>query len=280
MKLAIIGSRNFADKELLFSTVDKIRDKIELIISGGAVGADSLAQEYAKERGLPILVVYPNWRPDGKFDKGAGFRRNIDIVKQSSHVLAFWDKKSHGTEHSISVAEREGKPVKIIEFQDDLAGYYIVSGSEHPLSLEEETPFSIGEKKWMSVKHALMYYIFKISNNDSCETILSLDISKKRDLKILNTAYEDLDIATIGKDNIRKVLLSILAAKFSTTSLKEFLASTEGEILYCEKDTLMGVGFKRDHPNFSNKALWGDNLLGKSLEKIRNVVKETISVQN
>lgn len=278
MKLAIIGSRNFADKELLFSTVDKIRDKVELIISGGAVGADSLAQEYAKERGLPILVVYPNWRPDGKFDKGAGFRRNIEIVKLSSHVLAFWDKKSHGTEHSISVAEREGKPVKIIEFKDSLDGYYFVSGKEHPLSLDEETAFEVGTRRWQSLRQAFVYYYAILTKNSIASKVLSLDLSKKNYFKKLEKFQEEL--GEFDAKITEKVINTLVLNKFSTTELKDFLSATDGQIIYADDDRILGIGMKKDHPDIHNFNSWGLNLFGNSLTKIRNDIKEALSVKN
>jgi len=44
IKLGVVGSRSFADKDLLFEILDRNRHRIELIVSGGARGADALAQ--------------------------------------------------------------------------------------------------------------------------------------------------------------------------------------------------------------------------------------------
>jgi predicted Rossmann fold nucleotide-binding protein DprA/Smf involved in DNA uptake len=49
MILAIIGSRDFSDFELLELTVNGIEDVSE-IISGGAKGTDSLARDYASQQ--------------------------------------------------------------------------------------------------------------------------------------------------------------------------------------------------------------------------------------
>ena len=59
MKIAVIGSRDFNDKERLFSILDKNYYKIEMIISGGAKGADELGRLYAQERGFPCMIYYP-----------------------------------------------------------------------------------------------------------------------------------------------------------------------------------------------------------------------------
>jgi hypothetical protein len=48
MKTAVIGSRRFNDYALLQQTLDTYT--ISQIISGGAKGADTLAEQYAKEK--------------------------------------------------------------------------------------------------------------------------------------------------------------------------------------------------------------------------------------
>lgn len=117
VKITIIGSRTFDDKERLFQILDKNFEKIEMIISGGAQGADLLGQLYAQERGLPCLIHYPRWHSiDGTYDKGAGLRRTRSVINGVDMVLVFWDGKSNGTKRSIDLAERLGKKVKIFKF--------------------------------------------------------------------------------------------------------------------------------------------------------------------
>lgn len=116
--VAVIGSRTFADKAKLFEVLDKNKAKIKLIVSGGARGADSLAVEWATERGMPYLVFPALWKnPEtGEHDRGAGFRRNRYIVQYSDIVMAFWDGKSGGTANSLEIAKQLNKPVRIIPF--------------------------------------------------------------------------------------------------------------------------------------------------------------------
>lgn len=116
-RLGVIGSRTFKDKERLYNILDKNIDKIELIVSGGAQGADSLAWEWSKDRGMPILMYYPKWYSlDGVYDKGAGFRRNYYIIAACDKVLALWDGKSRGTQNSLNIAKELNKHVKLIMF--------------------------------------------------------------------------------------------------------------------------------------------------------------------
>ena len=122
-KVAVIGSRIFDDKKRLYDVLTKNRDRIKLIISGGAAGADTFATMWATDYGIPYLVFPALWRdPDtGEFNKGAGFKRNRKIIEQCDVVVAFMVKGgSPGTRHSIQIAEQLQKPIKIIEFQPEI----------------------------------------------------------------------------------------------------------------------------------------------------------------
>ena len=119
-KIAVIGSRTFTDKKKLFDILDKNFEKIGMIVSGGAKGADELGRVYAQERGFPCLIYYPRWRSvSGDFDRGAGFRRNYEIIKNCDIVLAFWDGVSNGTKHSLELAKQLNKRIKILNFKVD-----------------------------------------------------------------------------------------------------------------------------------------------------------------
>lgn len=112
IKLAVVGSRNFVNYRLVKETILQNVDinRIKYLISGGAVGADSLAQQFAKEHGLPILIFYPDWN----IGKHAGFLRNERIIKASNLVYAFQVDKSKGTQHSINLAKQFNREVHVI----------------------------------------------------------------------------------------------------------------------------------------------------------------------
>lgn len=110
-KVAIVGSRNFRP-------LDKVREYVRLlpsyttIVSGGARGVDSAAEMEARVQGMEVIVFLPDWNKHGK---KAGFLRNIDIVNAADRVVAFWDGESKGTQHSINLAKKAGKPVEVIQ---------------------------------------------------------------------------------------------------------------------------------------------------------------------
>ena len=115
MKIGIIGSRGFNDYELLKGVMNQYIDKVDVVVSGGAVGADKLGERWASENGKSCLVFLPEWN---KYGKSAGFKRNQDIVKNSELVLAFWDGTSKGTKSSIDLCEKYGITVKIIKYNE------------------------------------------------------------------------------------------------------------------------------------------------------------------
>lgn len=111
-KIAIVGSRDFVNYSLMKKTLDPHLDKIGMIVSGGAKGADILAQRYAQENAIPIHIIYPDWK---KYGKRAGFRRNVQIANLAERMIAFWDGESRGTKHSIDKMKQLEKPVVIID---------------------------------------------------------------------------------------------------------------------------------------------------------------------
>lgn len=106
MKIAIIGSRSIlsADIGAYISDGDEI-------VSGGAVGIDSCAAEYAKKKGLKLTVFLPEYESYGR---AAPIVRNKKIVDYADKILAFWDGKSKGTLSVIKYAEKTGKPLETV----------------------------------------------------------------------------------------------------------------------------------------------------------------------
>ena len=116
MRLAIVGSRTFNDYDLLLSTMSlffEAHNQFGTLISGGAKGADSLGEKWARYWGIEIVRYPPEW---DKYGKAAGFFRNQQIVGSCDMVLAFWDGKSRGTADTIEKAKKAKKPTFIVYF--------------------------------------------------------------------------------------------------------------------------------------------------------------------
>jgi len=117
VKIAIIGSRTFNNYELVKREMEHYKESVSLIVSGGAKGADSLAERWASENGIMTKIFLPDWEKHGR---AAGFLRNKDIVKEADVVLAFWDGQSKGTQHSFKLAQEMNKQIKIIKYSNPL----------------------------------------------------------------------------------------------------------------------------------------------------------------
>ena len=113
MKLAIVGSREFENYDLLCAEVAKIREtqKIDLIVSGGAKGADTLAKKYAALNHIPLMEFLPDYE---RYGRGAPLQRNTLIVQNADWVLAFVTASSKGTWDTIRKAQKALKKVIIV----------------------------------------------------------------------------------------------------------------------------------------------------------------------
>ncbi len=72
------------------------------VVTGGADGADSSAESWAKHKGIPCKVIYPKWEDHGK---AAGPARNKLILDEGVEaVIAFWDGTTPGTKNMLRQA--------------------------------------------------------------------------------------------------------------------------------------------------------------------------------
>lgn len=118
ISVAIIGSRLFNDYDLLEKTVEQQCKEwditnIDFIVSGGCKGADKLGERFAKDHNIKTMILLPDWK---KYGKSAGFRRNVDIISNATHVIAFPSKQGTGTQHSIKLAQKNAKPICVVDF--------------------------------------------------------------------------------------------------------------------------------------------------------------------
>ena len=103
MKVAIIGSRNLNPDITLDFTPDEI-------ISGGAIGVDTCARQYAIKNNIPFTEIKPNYEV---YNKSAPIIRNKIIVEKCDTLIAYWDGKSSGTKFTIDYARKLGKQIII-----------------------------------------------------------------------------------------------------------------------------------------------------------------------
>ncbi len=119
-KVIVAGGRDFDNYEYLKEKLDETficlgdldTHPIE-IISGMAKGADTLGIKYAEEHKLTMVLYPANWK---KYPRMAGILRNMNMLVTATHLVAFWDGKSHGTKHMIEIAKAKGIPVWIYKY--------------------------------------------------------------------------------------------------------------------------------------------------------------------
>lgn len=114
MKVLVCGGRDYADEACVFSVLDEVvlenSPHVTCIIHGGALGADRLAGEWARLRGVQEVICPANW---DKFGNYAGIARNWRMLELGIDlVVAF--PGGRGTADMVKRANWDGVPVRFI----------------------------------------------------------------------------------------------------------------------------------------------------------------------
>ncbi|KZX46224.1 hypothetical protein [Haloarcula sp. K1] len=153
--LVLFGSRSYTQQEQAVNLADDIIDEIEsrkivfdAIISGGANGADDVAEVVGVKLGVPVIVLnvgrrkherhsiradlseepyivetvatYEGDSNDPRSGKGAYLYRNCLMAKVTAQHggtgLAIWNGQSTGTQHMMDACESHGVPYSVYHF--------------------------------------------------------------------------------------------------------------------------------------------------------------------
>lgn len=127
MRILITGSRDWTEpKVILDAIIEALTTQFgtdHVIIHGGAIGADSMADAAARALNIPVEVHPARWaehQPNCSAEcraerrcKRAGHVRNSEMVASGADIcLAFIKDESPGTTGCASIAERSGIYVK------------------------------------------------------------------------------------------------------------------------------------------------------------------------
>jgi hypothetical protein len=116
MKVIISGSRSFNDYGFVADKLDhylsKYNSELE-IVHGGAKGVDTLAKNYALERGIKHVPFVADWYNLGL---RAGPVRNREMAEYGDALIAFYDGKTErsGTLDMINAAKEAGLKIRIV----------------------------------------------------------------------------------------------------------------------------------------------------------------------
>lgn len=89
-----------------------------VIVSGGARGADSLAEGHAQRRRFRSVVIKADW---DKWGKSAGFKLNrqmFEFIKDKPEhgCVCFWDGLSRSTVDDIKLSAEYGVTCRVVRF--------------------------------------------------------------------------------------------------------------------------------------------------------------------
>lgn len=104
LRLAVVGSRNFPNEKLARTLIARNLTYGTILVSGGAQGPDTWAEERANALDLKKEIWVPLPEKNGGNFAAAAKERNTRIVDTADVVLAFWDGESRGTKDTIDKA--------------------------------------------------------------------------------------------------------------------------------------------------------------------------------
>ena len=115
MKVVIAGIRYedpvnkivFDNYPLLVKAITDSGYKISEIISGAAIGVDTLGETYAGANNIPVNRKPANWN---KYGKRAGPMRNKEMALLADAAVILWDGESKGTRNMIDNMIALNKP--------------------------------------------------------------------------------------------------------------------------------------------------------------------------
>ena len=121
--LLVAGSRGYNNYAEMCQVLDFLLQKQIaqhnhiVIVSGGARGADELAEKYADERGYEKHIMRADW---DKYGRSAGYRRNESMhlfisapSDRKRGCVCFWDMQSPGTKHNFKLSLDYGTPLRV-----------------------------------------------------------------------------------------------------------------------------------------------------------------------
>ncbi len=103
LRVLVCGGRDYSDDKALFSFMDEFhkKHKIDLVIQGGARGADKLAKVWAKNNDVECRTFDADWR---KYGHSAGPIRNKQMIDEGDPDLVIAFSGDRGTANMIHQA--------------------------------------------------------------------------------------------------------------------------------------------------------------------------------
>lgn len=112
-RILCFGGRDFTDAALVNKALTQLMAERHIlrgaaIIHGGARGADTLAGEWGKRQGMPVIVVAANW---GYYRLKAGPVRNQWMLDFCEPTYAVQFPGGNGTRHMAGLLKTANVPL-------------------------------------------------------------------------------------------------------------------------------------------------------------------------
>jgi hypothetical protein len=101
MRILVCGGRNYINDIKMKEVLDQYLLNIDVIIHGGARGADTLAGDWAFLMNVPTEIYYADWNKHGR---SAGHIRNAQMLKDGKPDLIIAFPGGKGTEDMVRQA--------------------------------------------------------------------------------------------------------------------------------------------------------------------------------
>lgn len=114
MIILTTGGRFFDDVLFVDYILGNFKFDIDFIVHGGAKGADSLVENWAKANNVKTEVFRANWN---QYGNSAGAIRNVKMYDSYRPDIVIAFPGGNGTAHAISMAK--SRNISVIEFSDN-----------------------------------------------------------------------------------------------------------------------------------------------------------------
>lgn len=106
MRILVCGGRGYTDADAIRAAI--VQAAPSLVITGGAEGADTLADREAEELGIPRVIFPANWIGEGR---AAGPIRNARMLAEGRPDLVIAMPGERGTADMVRQARSAGVKV-------------------------------------------------------------------------------------------------------------------------------------------------------------------------
>ena len=144
-RVLVCGGRDFDDRAALDVALDRLhaQRRFTLLIAGGARGADTMAEQWARDRGIRTRIYMARWTIYGR---AAGPIRNSRMLRKGRPDLVVAFPGGTGTAGMVALAREAGVEVVML-LRNELSGAGIPYEIriEPPAQTRAEPAFSVDE---------------------------------------------------------------------------------------------------------------------------------------